>query len=40
MADWFVEADGPEVDTYSGATGSSERWMEAVESALEKAGQL
>ena len=38
MTEWFVEADGPEVDTYSGATGSSERWMEAVENALEKAG--
>ncbi len=34
----FIEADSPDVDTYTGATGSSEMWIEAVENALEKAG--
>ncbi len=38
MPEWFIEADGPDVDIYSGATSSSELWMEAVQNALEKAG--
>ena len=38
MPEWFVEANSPDVDIYSGATSSSELWMEAVEHALEKAG--
>ena len=33
MPAWFVEADSPHVDTYTGATSSAERWMEAVEDA-------
>jgi len=32
----MVEADSYGVDTYSGATGSSERWIEAVKDALGK----
>jgi len=38
MPERFIEADSPDVDAYTGATGSSEMWMEAVQSALEKAG--
>ena len=38
MPERFIEADSPDVDAYTGATGSSEMWMEAVKSALEKAG--
>ena len=34
----FIDANSPEVDIYSGATGSSNMWMQAVERALEKAG--
>ncbi len=34
----FIETDSAEVDTYTGATGSSERWIEAVADALTKAG--
>ncbi|QUH24630.1 FMN-binding protein [Serpentinicella alkaliphila] len=37
MAARFVEANGPEVDTFTGATGSSVQWKQAVERALEKA---
>ncbi len=33
----FIEAQGAEVDIYSGATGSSELWMDAVANALEAA---
>ncbi|EEG76810.1 FMN-binding protein [Dethiobacter alkaliphilus] len=33
----FVEANGAEVDIFTGATGSSEKWMEAVAEALQKA---
>ncbi|MCW3490979.1 FMN-binding protein [Dethiobacter alkaliphilus] len=33
----FVEANSAEVDAYTGATGSSEKWMEAVADALQKA---
>ena len=32
----MIEADSYDVDTYSGATGSSERWIEAVKDALGK----
>ncbi len=38
IADRMKEADTYEVETYTGATGSSELWQEAVEEALEKAG--
>ena len=34
----FVEANSSEVDAYTGATGSSDDWMEAVADALDKAG--
>ncbi|UMZ74596.1 FMN-binding protein [Natranaerofaba carboxydovora] len=34
----FVGANGPEVDIYTGATGSSEQWKQAVARALAKAG--
>lgn len=34
----FAEANSPDVDIYTGATGSSEMWMQAVKRALEKAG--
>lgn len=37
MPQRFIEANGPEVDTFTGATGSSEQWKVAVERALEKA---
>jgi len=33
----FREANTPEVDEYTGATSSSEKWMEAVERALDNA---
>jgi len=38
LPDRFVEANSAEVDTFTGATGSSERWIEAVTDALAKAG--
>ncbi|MFW5855890.1 MAG: FMN-binding protein [Bacillota bacterium] len=38
LTESFVEENSAEVDVYSGATYSSEQWMEAVEKALEKAG--
>ncbi|MFW6036136.1 MAG: FMN-binding protein [Halothermotrichaceae bacterium] len=38
MPERFVEADSYDVDTYSGATGSSTRWKQAVLRALVKAG--
>lgn len=38
MPERFVEADSADVDAYSGATGSSGRWEEAVANALDKAG--
>ncbi len=38
MPEWFVEADSPDVDTFTEATSSSQMWREAVENALEKAG--
>jgi len=38
VAEAFEILDRPDVDTYSGATGSSERWIEAVNNALDKAG--
>jgi len=38
VADAFVLFDSPDVDTYTGATSSSELWIEAVRNALEKAG--
>lgn len=37
IAEEVIEAQGPEVDTYTEATSSSEQWSEAVEKALEKA---
>ncbi len=37
MPERFIEAQGPDVDVYTEATGSSEKWMEAVENAMEKA---
>jgi len=40
MEQWFVEADSHEVDVYTGATESSEQWMEAVEDALRRARRL
>ncbi len=39
MPERFVEADSAEVDVYTEATSSSEKWMEAVERAMEKAAQ-
>ncbi len=36
----FVEEDGPDVEVVTGATGSTERWSQAVERALLKAGAL
>jgi uncharacterized protein with FMN-binding domain len=33
----FVEQNGPEVDTFSGATNSSQKWIEAVSNALQAA---
>lgn len=33
----FVEKNGPDVDTYAGATGSSRKWIEAVTNALQNA---
>jgi len=33
----FIEAQGHEVDAYTGATGSSELWKEAVANAMEVA---
>ncbi|MFN2364184.1 MAG: FMN-binding protein [Halarsenatibacteraceae bacterium] len=38
MPEWFVEANSADVDVYSGATGSSNMWQEAVANALSKAG--
>ncbi len=38
IAESMMQSDTYEVDAYSGATGSSELWMEAVADALEKAG--
>ncbi len=38
VADAFVLFDSPDVDTYSGATSSTELWREAVQNALEKSG--
>ncbi len=40
MPEWFVEANDYEVDIYTGATSSSELWMEAVRDAMSKAGLL
>lgn len=37
MAERFLEAQGPEVDVYTDATRSSEKWMQAVERAMEAA---
>ncbi len=37
MPQWFIEAQGPDVDVYTEATASSELWMEAVENALDAA---
>ena len=34
----FEEANSADVDVYSGATGSSNMWSEAVANALSKAG--
>lgn len=34
----FLEANSPDIDVYSGATGSSEDWMQAVARALSTAG--
>ena len=34
----MIESNSYDVDTYSGATGSSERWIEAVKDALSKIG--
>lgn len=34
----FIDADSYDIDTYSGATGSSDRWRQAVIRALGKAG--
>ncbi len=38
MPEWFIEANSPDVDIYSGATTSAEMWMEAVADAMSKAG--
>ena len=37
VADEIVETQSTEVDTYTGATGSSQQWMEATERAMEAA---
>ncbi|GAB6085665.1 FMN-binding protein [Alkaliphilus crotonatoxidans] len=37
MAEAFVEANGTDVDSFTGATGSSSQWKEAVENALANA---
>ncbi|KAB3540993.1 FMN-binding protein [Alkaliphilus pronyensis] len=37
MSARFIEANGSEVEIYTGATGSSVQWQQAVERALEKA---
>jgi uncharacterized protein with FMN-binding domain len=37
MAARFVEANSSEVDAFTGATGSSRLWVQAVEDALQKA---
>lgn len=39
MPEWFEEKDSAEVDTYTEATGSAERWMDAVQDALRKSGR-
>lgn len=39
MATRFIAANGADVDTFTGATGSSEQWKTAVERALEKASK-
>lgn len=39
MAERFVEANGVDVETYTGATSSSENWIIAVERALEAASR-
>lgn len=39
MPERFVEANSAEVDVYTEATSSSEKWKEAVERAMEKAAQ-
>ncbi len=39
MPERFEEANSSEVDVYTGATGTSEKWMEAVERVLENAGK-
>jgi uncharacterized protein with FMN-binding domain len=33
----FVEENSPEVDTFSGATNSSQKWIQAVSNALQAA---
>jgi uncharacterized protein with FMN-binding domain len=38
MQSRFIEANGQSVDLFSGATGSSEKWIQAVERALNNAG--
>ncbi len=37
MPQRFIESQGPDVDVYTEATGSSELWMEAVENAMDAA---
>ena len=39
MPERFVEANSPEVDVFTEATGSSQMWIQAVERALAKAGE-
>ncbi len=39
MAERFVAANGTDVDTFTGATGSSNNWITAVERALEAASK-
>ncbi|SCY39562.1 FMN-binding protein [Alkaliphilus peptidifermentans] len=39
MAERFVEANGDEVEIFTGATGSSTQWQQAVERALGKAAR-
>ncbi len=38
MPEWFIEAQSPDVDTYTGATGSSKGWRQAVTRAMANAG--
>ncbi len=37
LKEQFIEENSSDVDAYSGATNSSQKWMEAVERAIEKA---